>query len=185
MATPTASPRATTIQYFDGTSWQTAPGQLKAPGTPQPNANEVVFRPVTAQLFRVVVTPTGTFGVGIKEAQAFDTTPLGIGFWANENGKAIIAAGGSTDGVCDAGTYLRGYAPFADLSATATCDQVASYAAGGRQGRVVRRLVVQHDAQGPDARHRPGPASSATRQMSAADVDLSSASVRRSAARAT
>src|SRR4029078_8648877 len=130
------------VQYFDGTSWQTAPGQLKAPGAPQPNANahalrprpapllrRVVSRRGRAQLFRIVVTPTGTFGVGIKEAQAFDTTPLGTGFWANKNGKAIIAAGGSTDGVCDVGTYLRGYAPFADLSATATCDQVASYSA--------------------------------------------------------
>ena len=53
----------------------------------------------------------------------------GTGFWANKNGNAIIAAGGSTDGVCDAGAYLRGYAPFSDLSATATCDQLARYAA--------------------------------------------------------
>jgi hypothetical protein len=163
------------VQYFDGTSWQTAPGQLKAPGTPQPNANEVVFRPVTAQLFRVVVTPTGTFGVGIKEAQAFDTTPLGTGYWANKNGQAIIAAGGSTNGVCDAATYLRSYAPFADLSATATCDEVAIYAAAvvkaascaGASCNTMLKAQMLTTALGLFFRDP---------QMSAANVDLSASS---------
>jgi concanavalin A-like lectin/glucanase superfamily protein/F5/8 type C domain-containing protein len=163
------------VQYFDGTSWQTAPGQLKAPAAPKPNANEVVFRPVTAQLFRVLVVPTGTFGVGIKEVQAFDTTPLGTGFWANTNGKAIIAGGGSTDGVCDVGTYLRGYAPFADLSATATCDQVSSYVAAvvkaascsGSSCNTMLKAQMLTTALGLFFRDP---------TMSAADVDLSASS---------
>jgi hypothetical protein len=123
-------PRSYSIQYFDGTSWVDALGQLRTPATPQPNYNEVHFRPVTARLVRVAVSPTPGFGVGIKEVQAFDTKPLGTGFWANRTGQAIIAAGGSNGGTCDAATDLRQYAPFTDLSATASCGQVATYVAG-------------------------------------------------------
>ena len=50
-----------------------------------------------------------------------------MGFWQNKNGQALIKAGSSTAGVCNSGTYLRTYAPFQDLSATATCNQVATY----------------------------------------------------------
>ena len=53
---------------------------------------------------------------------------LTIGFWQNKNGQAIISGGASTSGVCNSGAYLRTYAPFRDVSATATCAQVASYA---------------------------------------------------------
>src|SRR5262249_33691992 len=35
--------------------------------------------------------------------------------------------GASTLNVCNSGTWLRQYAPFQDLSATATCAQVATY----------------------------------------------------------
>ncbi len=50
-----------------------------------------------------------------------------MGFWQNKNGQALIKAGTSTAGVCDSGAYLRTYNPFKDLSATATCTQVATY----------------------------------------------------------
>lgn len=50
-----------------------------------------------------------------------------MGFWRSTNGRAIISAGASTSGVCNSGTWLRQYAPFQDLSATATCSQVATY----------------------------------------------------------
>ena len=50
-----------------------------------------------------------------------------MGFWQNKNGQGIIIAGASTSGVCNSGTWLRGYAPFQDLSATATCAQVGTY----------------------------------------------------------
>ena len=50
-----------------------------------------------------------------------------MGFWQNKNGQALIKGGSSTAGVCNSGTYLRTYAPFQDLSATATCNQVATY----------------------------------------------------------
>src|SRR5206468_4926450 len=50
-----------------------------------------------------------------------------IGFWQNKNGQAIITGGGSVSGVCKSGTWLRQFAPFQDLSASATCNQVATY----------------------------------------------------------
>jgi alkylated DNA nucleotide flippase Atl1 len=52
-----------------------------------------------------------------------------IGYWRNKNGQGIITGCGSTSGVCNVGTWLRTYAPFQDLSPTATCTQVAAYAA--------------------------------------------------------
>ena len=56
------------------------------------------------------------------------TGALTMGFWQNKNGQGIIKAGASTTaGVCNSGTWLRLYAPFQDLSATATCAQVATY----------------------------------------------------------
>jgi hypothetical protein len=55
---------------------------------------------------------------------------LTMGFWQNNNGQRIIKNGGSTYGVCNSGTWLRTFNPFKDLSATATCTQVATYVAG-------------------------------------------------------
>jgi len=52
---------------------------------------------------------------------------LTIGYWSNKNGQARISGGASTLGVCNSATSLRQYAPFQDLSATATCAQVATY----------------------------------------------------------
>lgn len=57
------------------------------------------------------------------------TGALTMGFWKNKNGQGIITGGASTGGVCNSGTWLRQYAPFQDLSATATCSQVATYVA--------------------------------------------------------
>jgi hypothetical protein len=51
-----------------------------------------------------------------------------MGYWQNKNGQAIITGGASTSGVCNSAPWLRQYAPFQDLSATATCTQVATYA---------------------------------------------------------
>jgi hypothetical protein len=56
-----------------------------------------------------------------------NTGALTMGFWQNKNGQGIITGGASTSGVCNSGTWLRQYAPFQDLSATATCSQVGTY----------------------------------------------------------
>src|SRR6266849_1977338 len=51
-----------------------------------------------------------------------------MGFWQNKNGQDIIKAGASTGAVCNSGAWLRlYYNPFKDLTATATCTQVATY----------------------------------------------------------
>jgi hypothetical protein len=55
------------------------------------------------------------------------TGALTIGYWRNKNGQAIITGGSSVGTVCKSGTWLRQYAPFQDLSATATCAGVAAY----------------------------------------------------------
>jgi len=63
----------------------------------------------------------------VKVCGPVRTAALTIGFWQNKNGQAIITGGASSGGVCKSGTWLRQYAPFQDLSSTATCSQVASY----------------------------------------------------------
>jgi hypothetical protein len=120
-------PAAYTVQYFDGTTWRDAPGQLRTPATPQPNANEVLFRPIVAQKIRLLATPTAGFGIGVKEIQAFNLKSLESGFWGNKNGQALIAGGASTGGTCDSVGWLRQFNPLADLGASSTCAQVASY----------------------------------------------------------
>jgi hypothetical protein len=55
------------------------------------------------------------------------TGGLTIGFWQNKNGQGIITGGASLSNVCKSGTWLRQFAPFQDLSATATCAQVGTY----------------------------------------------------------
>ena len=55
------------------------------------------------------------------------TGALTMGFWQNKNGQGILTGGASTGGVCNSGTWLRQFAPYQDLGATATCSQVAAY----------------------------------------------------------
>lgn len=54
------------------------------------------------------------------------TGALTMGFWQNKNGQAIITGQAKT-GTCPSATWLRQFAPFQDLSATATCAGVAAY----------------------------------------------------------
>jgi hypothetical protein len=56
------------------------------------------------------------------------TGALTMGFWQNKNGQAILTGGASVSNVCVAGSWLRTFKPFQDLSATATCNQLATYA---------------------------------------------------------
>jgi hypothetical protein len=55
------------------------------------------------------------------------TGALTMGYWQNKNGQGIITGGASTAGVCNSGTWLRQYAPFQDLSSSASCSAVATY----------------------------------------------------------
>ena len=78
---------------------------------------------------RVLTTRQHRPGVGIKEVQVFDTPTLSLGPWKGGAGKQAILAGSSSAGVCDSGTWLRQYAPFQDLSSSASCSDVAAYVA--------------------------------------------------------
>ena len=64
-------PAAYTVQVFDGSNWVDVPGQVRSPGAPAPNYNQVDFAPVTARLVRVVMTRATGFAVGLKEVQIF------------------------------------------------------------------------------------------------------------------
>lgn len=73
----------------------------------------------------------GTLGDNSQSVQVCRVPPntgaLTMGFWQNKNGQGIITSGGAISGVCKSGTWLRQYAPFQDLSATASCSAVATY----------------------------------------------------------
>ena len=74
------------------------------------------------------ITETGqSASKSVSVCGPVNTGALTMGYWQNKNGQAIITGGSSTSGVCNSGTWLRQYAPFQDLSATATCAQVGTY----------------------------------------------------------
>jgi hypothetical protein len=74
------------------------------------------------------ITETGqSDSASVEVCGPAKTGALTMGFWQNKNGQGIITGGKSTSGVCNSGTWLRQYAPFQDLSATATCSQVGTY----------------------------------------------------------
>jgi hypothetical protein len=56
-----------------------------------------------------------------------NTGALTMGFWKNTNGQKIINGSGPKTGTCTITPWLRQFNPFADMSASATCSQVASY----------------------------------------------------------
>jgi hypothetical protein len=70
----------------------------------------------------------GTTGTASKSVTVCGTASgaLTMGFWQNKNGQAIITGQAKT-GTCPSATWLRQFAPFQDLSATATCAQVGTY----------------------------------------------------------
>ncbi len=70
-------PSAYTVQYYNGSAWVDAPSQVRTPATPLPNYNRVTFAPVSAQRVRVLMTRTGTYGIGLKEMQVFNTGQSG------------------------------------------------------------------------------------------------------------
>jgi len=70
--------------------------------------------------------PYPTASASVEVCGPAATGALTMGFWQNKNGQGIIAGGASTSGVCNSGTWLRQFAPFQDLSATAPCGKVGS-----------------------------------------------------------
>jgi len=70
---------------------------------------------------------TGSASQTVKACGPAKTGALTMGFWQNKNGQGIITGGAATLGVCNSTTWLRQYAPFQDLSATASCAAVGTY----------------------------------------------------------
>ncbi|WP_112246512.1 hypothetical protein [Kribbella monticola] len=70
---------------------------------------------------------TGSASAQVTVCGPAKTGALTIGFWQNKNGQGIITGGAKTGTVCNSGTWLRQYAPFQDLSSTATCAAVGTY----------------------------------------------------------
>jgi hypothetical protein len=86
-----------------------------------------VTYPNTAKYTTNDSASTGESGQSVQVCGPLATGALTIGFWSNKNGQGVITGGTSTGTVCNVGTYLRTFAPFQDLSATAKCADVAKY----------------------------------------------------------
>ncbi len=71
----------------------------------------------TGQSAGKTITVCGPINLGAKSK----------GFWQNKNGQNIIKQTASISGVCKLTPWLRTYAPFQDLSATASCTAAATY----------------------------------------------------------
>jgi hypothetical protein len=152
-ATVTPVNDSTTVQdTFNGGSSATNIADVNVNGTysnvasgvtPSYNSGTQTFTFTYSRVLTVVPDACTTYPNTVALTGITDATPLDnsasvrvcgpvaggltMGFWQNNNGQAIIKAGASTATVCNSGTWLRQYAPFQDLSSTATCAQVATY----------------------------------------------------------
>jgi hypothetical protein len=73
------------------------------------------------------IVETGqTSGASVEVCGPAATGALTMGFWQNKNGQGIISSSGPATGTCALTAWLRLYAPFQDLSATAPCGAVGS-----------------------------------------------------------
>lgn len=75
----------------------------------------------------LTVPSAGTTTCTFINQKSLETGAESLGFWQNKNGQSIIKGTGSTGGICKLGTWLRGFAPYQDLSANANCNQTATY----------------------------------------------------------
>jgi hypothetical protein len=121
----------------------TTPGPLSSFSGPTYNALTKTWRFTYSRSVTVVVntctpypnlasiSPDGNLTNNTSSASVtvcgHNTGGLTIGYWGNKNGQAEIKAAGPSSGTCSLATTLRAYAPFQDLSATATCTAVATY----------------------------------------------------------
>jgi hypothetical protein len=92
---------------------------------PVPASNCVNY-PNTATYTTADLGLTGSDSKTVTVCGPAKTGALTMGYWQNKNGQGIISGQAKT-GTCPSATWLRQFAPFQDLSATATCSQVATY----------------------------------------------------------
>jgi hypothetical protein len=85
----------------------------------------------TAAFTTNTTSTTDSAGQSVQVCGPAHTGALTMGFWQNKNGQGIITSTASSNlggaHICNLTTWLRQYAPYQDLNATATCAQAASY----------------------------------------------------------
>lgn len=86
---------------------------------------------------------TGEDSASVTVCGPINTGAKTMGFWQNNNGQRIVAGAGTPSGstVCKLTPFLRGYAPFQDLSATAPCGTAVTSLNGGVKTDTVTRYV--------------------------------------------
>jgi Fe-S cluster assembly iron-binding protein IscA len=130
--TSTTNKTVTVTDTFNGTT--TTLGTVTATdGTPYASKTFTYSRSITVTFGcksydnTAKIVETGqTASQTVKVCGPIQTGAKTIGFWQNKNGQGIIT-GQAKSGVCPSASWLRQYAPFQDLSATATCAQVGTY----------------------------------------------------------
>jgi hypothetical protein len=96
------------------------------------------FTPPTSgcQTVNNIATISETGQTAQQSVKNCNSGALTMGFWQNKNGQSIISASGPSTGTCALATWLRQYAPFQDLSATAPCGSVGSTSSSNVVGYV-------------------------------------------------
>lgn len=64
----------------------------------------------------------------VKVCGAAKTGARNMTYWKGSTGQGVVTNSASTAGVCNVTGWLRGYAPFQDLAANASCATAAAYA---------------------------------------------------------
>jgi hypothetical protein len=138
-ATTASGTRVTyTVTATDPDESSTTPSVscVDAANKPYPTgANVSVTFPIGATQVTCTVTDSDDVSSPVKASFTVtvkgpvQTGAQGMALWGTKTGQTLISNGATTNGVCNVGTWLRQYAPFQNLSATATCSKVASYVA--------------------------------------------------------
>ncbi|WP_433728074.1 MGH1-like glycoside hydrolase domain-containing protein [Actinoplanes sp. CA-051413] len=109
------APASYTVQYYNGSAWVDAAGQVKTPAAPQGNLNKVQFTPVSTQRLRVLVTHASGSKAGLTEVQAFNRgggtppPPTGTSYEAEASGNALAGQAAIRTSPGASGGSLVGY----------------------------------------------------------------------------
>ncbi len=133
--TTTVNKTITVTDTFNGGTPTTLGTVTATDGTPFATRTFTYSRSITLPAFdcktytnTATIVETGqTASQTVTVCGPEKTGALTMGFWQNKTGQGIISGGAATSSVCNSGTYLRSYLPYQDLSATATCANVATY----------------------------------------------------------
>ncbi len=135
MVTVTDTFNSVTMTLGTLTATDTQPFASKA-FTYSHTVNVPTFNCVTYPNTATIVETGQTAKASVEVCGPAKTGALTMGFWQNMNGQKIIANSGPSSGTCALTTWLRQYAPFQDLSATAPCGSVGSTSSSNVVGYV-------------------------------------------------